>query len=84
MTDTSKKKTGSGRTKGAFSFVILSLADLQAKLGADPTTPVKVSRLWAEQLGFKNLTTGAANDLTGKTEGLLPVNKVGVKAVELD
>lgn len=74
---------GSGRTKGAFSFVNITLADLNAKF-ADQTTPIKVSRIWAEGLGFKNLVTKPANELTSDTQGLEPSTKVGANVTELE
>ncbi len=74
---------GSGRTKGAFSFVQITLAELNAKFN-DQTTPIKVSRLWAQEVGFKNLVTKAAGDLTADTQGLLPSTKVGAVVTALD
>ena len=69
-TNMSKKVTrkGSGRTKGSFSFVKLTLAELLAKF-ADKTTPIIVSRKWAEPLGFDVSETTDAKHLTGTIEG---------------
>lgn len=60
----SKKVTrkGSGRTTGSYSFVNITLADLTAKLGADPTTPIVVRRKWAEGLGFTGLVAKPVNN----------------------
>lgn len=51
--DVNKKITrkGSGRTKGSVSFVTVPLEVLCSKI-ADPKTPIKVSRLQLEAMGF--------------------------------
>ena len=76
------KRPGSGRTKGSFSFVMLPLQALNDKL-SDKSTPVKVSRLWAQELGFQNLNSAPAASLTQSIEGQTPTTKVGVTEVEL-
>ena len=45
--DGTPRKTGSGRKKGAKSFVNVTLADLQKFCGAAAAIPV--SRVWLEQ-----------------------------------
>jgi hypothetical protein len=72
------RRPGSGRTVGSYSFVKLSIADLLSKF-ADHTTPVIVSRKWAEQLGFQGLTATTAGATTDKIEGMLPTTKVEVR-----
>lgn len=47
--DGTPRKTGSGRKKGAKSFVNVTLADLQKFCGAAAAIPV--SRVWLEQIG---------------------------------
>ena len=80
----SKKVTrpGAGRTKGSFSFVMIPLKDLNAKI-ADQTTEIKVSRLFAETLGFK-VNSAPANELTKSIEGKAPGSGVETKEVTLD
>jgi hypothetical protein len=85
MSNTTKKITrkGSGRTKGSFSFVKIPLADLAAKF-ADNTTPVLVSRKWAESVGFQGLTSNPVGALTNSIQGQTPETKVATKIVNLD
>jgi|TARA_Y100000310_G_C20225864_1_gene597888 hypothetical protein len=45
-----KRKVGSGRKKGSYSFLQVSLADLNDTL--KDTATVLVSRKWAEQIGL--------------------------------
>jgi len=47
--DGTPRKTGSGRKKGAKSFVNVTLADLKKFCGAAASIPV--SRVWLEQIG---------------------------------
>ena len=47
--DGSPRKTGSGRKKGATSFVNVTIADLQQFCGK--ATVIPVSRVWLEQMG---------------------------------
>ena len=44
------RKVGSGRKKGSYSFLQVSLASLNETL--KPTATVLVSRKWAEQIGL--------------------------------
>jgi len=83
MANKNTTRKGSGRTKGAFSFVLIPLKDIKGKF-ADDSTPIKVSRLWAQECGFTGLTTAAANELTQQTLGQTPTTKVGVKETELE
>lgn len=76
-------RKGSGRTKGSYSFVTLSVDQITAKF-ADKTTPIKVSRKWAESCGFVNMTSAPAGELTSKTEGFTPDTQVKVKETVLD
>ena len=75
-------RKGAGRTRGSFSFVMIPLADLNAKI-ADQTTPIKVSRLFAQTLGFQ-VTSAPANELTKAIEGKQPGTGVETKEVTLD
>ena len=45
-----KRKVGSGRKKGSYSFLQVTLADLNETL--KDTATVLVSRKWAEQIGL--------------------------------
>lgn len=47
--DGTPRKTGSGRKKGAKSFVNITLTDLQKFCGSAAVIPV--SRVWLEQVG---------------------------------
>lgn len=76
------RREGSGRTKGSFSFVLLTLQQLNDKFN-DKSTPVKVGRKWAEECGFANLSTARAGDLTAQTQGQTPSSTIEVKEVEL-
>lgn len=59
MTKTKIKRPGSGKTKGSFSFVKITLQDLSAKLA--PSTEIVVRRIWAEGIGFTGLKSQAAD-----------------------
>lgn len=48
--DGSKRKSGSGRKKGSNSFVKVSFSQLKEYIGEK--TPMTVSRVWLESLGF--------------------------------
>ena len=47
--DGTHRKTGSGRKKGAKSFVNITLAELEKFCGS--ATGIPVSRVWLEQMG---------------------------------
>jgi hypothetical protein len=78
------RRKGSGRTKGSYSFVKLSLSDLLSKIGSDQTTPVIVSRKWAEVLGFKGLVCGPAGAINDSIEGQTPATKITAKVSNFD
>jgi hypothetical protein len=78
------KRPGSGRTKGSFSFVNISLGDLRKHLNDADAVPIRVSRKWAEQAGFKELTSAPVKDLTGAIEGKTPETQAAVKVTDLD
>ena len=63
-----KRKVGSGRTKGSFSFVPVTLAALKAKF-ADDSTKILMSRKQAAMFGFENLVTGTVGELTQSIAG---------------
>lgn len=75
-------REGSGRTKGSFSFVLITLEQLNAKFN-DQTTPVKVSRKWAQECGFANLVSGKAGELTAQVQGKTPETKIEATEVDL-
>ena len=81
-TPTTARK-GSGRTKGSYSFVTLSLADLNAKL-INPDTKVMVGRKFAEQHGFTGMTCAPASSAYGKIAGSTPATKVAAVVTDLD
>lgn len=76
-------RKGSGRTKGSFSFVKITLEDLNNKF-ADKTTPCVVSRKWAEQCGFQGLISAPANSTIDSIEGQTPTTRVAATVTELD
>jgi hypothetical protein len=76
-------RKGSGRTKGSFSFVSLTLAQLNGKF-ADQTTPIIVGRKFAEQMGFQDLVAGPAGTVHDRIEGQTPASRVTAKVVDLD
>jgi hypothetical protein len=76
------KRPGSGRTKGSFSFVAVTLADLKAKF-ADDTQKVIVGRKWAEQCGFDVSTTTSATNILGKIQGETPATQAAVTVRQL-
>jgi len=78
--DTNRRKTkrpGSGRTKGSFSFVALTLADLKAKF-ADDTQVIVIGRKWAEQCGFNIASTTSATNILGNIQGQTPATRASV------
>ena len=77
------KRPGSGRTKGSFCFVNLTLSQLKSKV-ADENAPIKVSRKWAEAIGFEGLTSQAVKELDGKIEGTTPDTQVPVKTTNFN
>ena len=75
-------RKGSGRTKGSFSFTKITLADLNSKF-ADKTTPIVLSRKWAEQLGFTGLNSISAINTMESIQGVTPATAVAVTATDL-
>ena len=57
-----KRKVGSGRKKGSYSFCNITLAQLNELLR--PNMVVKVSRKWAVDLGVVNSDVTAVSDKT--------------------
>lgn len=78
----SKRKVGSGRKAGSFSFVTVPLSSLN-NLFKDPEVPVIVSRLWCEQVGIKDAKAMDAGHLHDSIQGTTPSTAVSVKAEEL-
>jgi hypothetical protein len=78
-----KKKTGSGRTKGAFSYALVSIAQLKTKI-ADENMVFPVSRRFCEGLGLTNLVSKSATNLTDSIEGQTPQTAVGATVRELE
>lgn len=77
------KKPGSGRTKGAFSFVNIPLEELNKKF-ADKTTPIRVSRLFAQTMGFTDLVTKRVTELNTEIQGQTPATKPKVTVTDLN
>lgn len=78
-----KIKAGSGRRNGAFSFVLIPLDELNKKF-ADQTTHITVGRLWAEQVGFKDLVAKQADKLHDEIQGETPQTKVTATVKNFD
>lgn len=74
-------RKGSGRTKGAFSFVNISLAKLNAHF-KNPDTEIRVGRKFLEAAGVPGLVTASATKLAEANTGVAeaPV----IHAVDLD
>ncbi len=82
-TDTAKKrKVGSGRTKGSYSFVLITMADLQKKF-ADPSQPVQVGRKWAEMQGFVAPKMSDAKHLFDAIQGTTETTRIKARVEEL-
>jgi len=64
--DGSTRKPGSGRKKGSNSFVKISFGQLKDYIGEK--TPMIVSRVWLESLGF--VVDRKENDVVIKTQPL--------------
>ena len=61
--DGTPRKTGSGRKKGSNSFVKVPFSSLKEYIGEK--TPIMVSRVWLENLGFNSTQDEEVNlDLT--------------------
>ena len=68
-------RKGSGRTKGSFSFVKVTLAQLQDKF-KDPNQPIVIGRKWAEEVGFSGLSAFPANQTMESIQGQTPKSAV--------
>jgi hypothetical protein len=71
------KRPGSGRTKGSFSFVTVTLAELNEKF-KDPTQKIVIGRKWAQQCSFDVKFTTPAGNILGKIEGETPASQAAV------
>lgn len=76
-------RKGSGRTAGSFSFVKITLADLNNKF-ADKTTPIVVGRKFAEAAGFTGLVANPAKSMYDSIQGQTPATAVATTAVDLN
>ena len=75
------KRKGAGRTKGSFSFVKATIAQMQAA-NPNPDFPWLLSRKQAESLNM-SLTTGSVGELNESMAGTTVETAVKVNAVEL-
>lgn len=75
------KRPGAGRTKGSYSFVKIPISAILSKF-ADQTTPIVVSRKWAEACGFEGYAANPMKDTMGSIEGKTPETKVNVAVEE--
>ena len=75
-------RPGSGRTAGSYSFVLIPLNQITEKF-KDTTTPVKVSRKWAQECGFANLISAPAGALNSQIAGTTPTTVIEVNEVDL-
>ena len=69
--DGSTRKSGSGRKRGATSFVRVTFDELSGFIGSK--TPMLVSRVWLENLGLNNL--GESQDPISKQKPKLDLTK---------
>lgn len=76
------RRPGSGRTKGSFSFITVTLAELNSKF-ADPNQMIVIGRKFGEPF-FKDKISAPAASITGSIEGRTPESKAEVKEVNLD
>lgn len=76
-------RKGSGRTKGSYSFVPLTMAALSVRC-ADPTITVLVSRKWAEAHGFTGLVARPASNSYESIQGQTPNTLVTATVTDLD
>lgn len=76
-------RKGSGRTPGSFSFVKITLADLNAKF-ADQSTPIVVGRKFAETAGFTGLVANPAKSMYDSIQGLTPATTVASTVIDLN
>lgn len=81
--NTVSTRKGSGRTKGSYSFVKLTVQQLLDKF-ADKTTPVVVGRKWAESCGFTGLVANPANATLDSIQGQTPATHVATSVTDLN
>jgi hypothetical protein len=77
------RRKGSGRTKGSYSFVKISLADLTAKF-SDKSTPIIVGRIWAQSCGFIGVKTAPVASIIEQIQGTTPSTTPTVSVQVLD
>jgi len=77
------RRKGSGRTKGSFSFVKVSLAELETKF-ADRTTPIVVGRIWAQSCGFADVKSAPVGAIISQIQGKTPETKPAIAMQSLD
>lgn len=64
------KRPGAGRTKGSFSFVAMTMEEVQKNFGAmPPTFKLLLSRKQVEGMGFSNLVTANVGELKESIAG---------------
>ncbi len=76
------KRPGAGRTKGSFSFVLLTLAEA-ASLNPNPSFKFMFGRKQIEGLGGNNFVTAKAGELTESLSGQSVETVPAVKSEEL-
>jgi len=82
MKHTKVRRVGSGRTKGSFSFVPVTLGQLKAKFN-DDNMKFLLSRKQAALFGFENLVTGTVGELTQSIAGQVEESAAKVNITEL-
>ena len=75
------RRPGAGRRAGSFSFVPISLANLNSKF-LDKTVKILASRKQMEALGFQGLTTGRIGELNEAISGQSAETTVKVATTE--
>lgn len=75
-------RKGSGRTKGSFSFIVLTIKQLKEKF-ADENQTVVVGRKWAETCGFSGVVAHAANATLDSIQGQTPATRVAATVTDL-
>jgi hypothetical protein len=77
------RRKGSGRTKGSYSFVKVSLADLVAKF-SDSNTPIVVGRIWAQSCGFNGVKSAPVASIIEQVQGATPNTAPAISVQVLD
>lgn len=77
------RRPGSGRTTGSYSFVSVTLEDLNNKF-ADKSTPIVIGRKWAEMVSIKGKPAAPAGKIMDKIEGTTEETKPQVKVRDFD